>query len=138
MIRRRASGSPPPAGLSSAFDDRLRERLGLADSRRRRRATLRRWKWTGWVVVPLISAICWAVVPWTFEAGARALIGLVGYVTLLLSVANSMDRGYLAYLGLSTVPVLIDVVLLIGVVSWLMWASRSGFQPAGTDWADSP
>jgi len=126
MIRRRFGRSARgQTGLSPEFDQRLRERLVIADSRRRRRATLLRWRWTGMVLVPLACAVCWAILPLTFGEGVRALIGSVGYGTMLLAVAEQLNRQYLGYLGLSAVPVLIDALLLVGVVSWLTWASRA-------------
>ncbi|HEV3312077.1 MAG TPA: hypothetical protein VG815_16325 [Chloroflexota bacterium] len=117
--------SDEPPELSRDFERRLSGRLRLADSKRERISTVRRWRWTAFVAVPLISGVCWAALPWTFGPGVRAIIGFVGYFTLLLSVAGHIDSGYLTYLGLGLLPRFIDVLLLVGVVSWLVWASRA-------------
>jgi len=116
--------STAASGLSPDFDRRLEARLGLADAKRRRLSMVRRWRWTAFVFLPIVSAVCWAALPWTFGVGATALIGFVSYLTLILAVASRIDAGFLSYLGLEAVPVVIDVLLLMGVVSWLVWASR--------------
>lgn len=112
------------SSLPADFAVRLESRLGEADVRRSRNAAMRRWRWTAFVFLPLMSAACWAAIPWTFGIGARALIGLTSYLTLALAVADRINNGYLAYLGLGLLPAVIDILLLIGVVSWLAWASR--------------
>ena len=88
-------------------------------------ATARRWRWMALIFIPVASGICWAALPWTFGDGARALIGFVGYSTLILSVGGRFDAGFLGYLGIGFVPRVIDVFLFVGVVSWLILASRS-------------
>jgi len=123
-VNPRPSRPASDSGLSVEFDHRLLDRLELADGVRHRRAAIRRWQWLAFLSVPLIAALGWAVLPITFGDGVRAIIGLVGYITMLLAVAERFSRGYLGYLNLSPVPVLVDVLLLVGVVSWLIWAAR--------------
>lgn len=77
------------------------------------------------VLVPVAIALCWAALPWTFGIGARSLVGFIAYFSVLMGIANRADTDFLSYLGLGPVPVIVDVLLLIGVVSWLAWASRS-------------
>jgi hypothetical protein len=112
-------------GLPSDFSARLEARLRAADVERSRHATVRRWRWMGIVGLPLVGAACWAALPWTFGTGARSLIGFATYFTLMMAVAHRADSSFLAYLGIGVLPVLIDALLLIGVVSWLVWASRA-------------
>lgn len=119
------SDSRSRSTLSSGFDTRLYARLGQVEGRRRRVSLLRRMRWPALITIPILSAACWAALPWTFGIGARALIGLVGYYTLMLSIASRVDDSYLSYLHLSFLPILIDVSLLVGVVSWLVMSSRS-------------
>jgi hypothetical protein len=118
-----------PEGLSADFSRRLEERLFIADRRRQQRAVIRRWRTTAWLALPAICAVCWAVLPVTFGNGIRALIGALGFITMLLSIAQVMSREYLAYLGLGMAPLIVDVLLLVGVASWLMWAARAEGQP---------
>lgn len=121
-------------GLSAGFDRRLQERLRGADAERHRHAAISRWRWTASVLVPLLSGICWAALPWTFGGGVRALIGVASYFTLMVAVADRFNSGFLSYLGVTDLPAVIDVVLLVGVVSWLVWASRSqGERDGGTE-----
>lgn len=77
------------------------------------------------VGLPVVGAICWGVLPWTFGTGARSLIGFATYFTLMMAVAHRANSSFLSYLGIGVLPVLIDALLLVGVVSWLVWASRS-------------
>jgi hypothetical protein len=120
------------ATLSDDFDRRLKANLLAADGRQRRFSAVKRWRWTAFAVLPVISAVCWAALPWSFGIGARALIGSIGYVTLMLAVASRINSAYLGYLGISFLPVIIDVALLVGVVSWLILTSRVQYEsPAG-------
>ncbi len=129
----------------------LEARLRRADEERRRRTWLRRWRWRAFVVFPLIGAVCWAALPWTFGTGVRALVSGMAYSTLLMSVAHQTDLGFMSYLGIGFMPVLIDALLFVGVVSWLIWASRAqetgsepgdanhGVEQAGTfSWGERP
>jgi hypothetical protein len=121
---RRSDPVPSRGPLSVDFDRKLAAGLRAADGRRRRFSLVTRWRWTAFVVLPAVSAICWAALPWSFGIGARALIGAIGYLTLMVSLANRINGGFLSYLGLSFLPLLIDAALLIGVVSWLVLTSR--------------
>jgi hypothetical protein len=126
MNRRRfRPGDTSGGGLSAQFDQRLHERLAIADARRQRHAALLRLRRRAIFGVPLVCAGCWALLPFTFGNGIRALTGFLGYVTMLLAMAHGLNGEYLSYLGLSPVPVVIDLLLLIGVVSWLMSASSA-------------
>ncbi|HZT97865.1 MAG TPA: hypothetical protein VFB34_13610 [Chloroflexota bacterium] len=118
------SGDRAGGPASSDFVLRLQARLRDADEQRRRRARLRRWRWRVFAVFPVAGAVCWAVLPWTFADGVRAMIGFMTYFTLLLSVGHQADSSFMTYLGIGYVPALVDALLFIGVVSWLVWASR--------------
>ena len=120
----KAHGDREQHGLSPDFSRRIEERLTLADRSRHHRAVVRRWQGVAWLSVPVICAVCWAVLPVTFGDGVRSFIGALGYVTMLLSIAQDMSKEYLNYLGLWFTPPIVDVLLLIGVVSWLIWAAR--------------
>ncbi len=111
--------------LPADFVSRIEKQLRDVEARRARSTAVRRWRWLGFVVVPVVAAACWAALPWTFGDGMRALIGFASYFTVLLAVANRANASVLSYLGLGVVPTVVDVLLLIGVVSWLAWASRS-------------
>jgi len=113
-------------GLPNDFSTRLEVRLRLADPERARHARVRRWRWMAVVGLPVVGALCWAALPWTFGTGARSLIGFATYFTLMMAVAHRANSSFLSYLGIGPLPALIDALLLIGVVSWLVWASRSG------------
>lgn len=115
-----------PEGLPTDFSSKLEERLRRADVERRRHSRVRRWRWMAVVGLPIVGAACWAALPWTFGAGARALIGFATYFTLMMAVAHRADSSFLSYLGIGALPAIIDGLLLVGVVSWLVWASRSG------------
>ena len=97
-----------------------------------------RWRWTALVLFPLACAICWAALPFTFGDGVRALAGALGYLTMLLAVAQDISRDYLSYLGLGSAPFFVDVSLLVGVVSWLIWASHSEQRSAFDGGANTP
>jgi len=96
-----------------------------AEAKREQRRAIARHRWIALVLVPIVSAICWAALPWTFGMGARSLISFASYYAALLAVASRMDTVFLSYLGLSLLPAVIDGFLLVGVVSWLVWASRA-------------
>lgn len=124
------SSSPNSHGLPPDFATRIQERLRLADLERQRRAAAERRRHLGYVAGPFIFAACCAALPWTFLMGARALIAVVSFVTLLLAVGQRGDQVFLSYLGVSVAPAIIDALLLLGVVSWLAWASHSPARPA--------
>ena len=121
---------PEGQKLPNDFAARLESRLRVADAERSRNAKVRRWRWMAVVVLPLVGAACWAALPWTFGNGARALIGFATYFTLMMAVAHRADSSFLSYLGIGVLPVVIDLLLLVGVVSWLVWASRSAPRPS--------
>lgn len=116
---------PTRHGLSPNFDQELLARLGHVERKRQRVALVHRMRWPALITVPVFAAACWAALPWSFGIGARALIGTVGYYTLMLSIASRLSKGYLSYLGLGLLPVLIDLALMVGVVSWLVTSSRA-------------
>ena len=124
-------------GLSPEFAQRLENGLQLAEGRRRRTQTLHRWRSAALIILPIVTAACWAALPWTFAIGLRSFIGFAGYLTLMLAIAGRVDATYLAFLGLGFLPMLIDILLFVGVVSWLIWASRLLARPEASvtkDW----
>jgi hypothetical protein len=110
--------------LSPDFMVRLEQRLRLAEKRRRRQAVLERWSRPTLFALPALFAACWLTLLWTFGTGVRVLIGLTSFLTLLLTIAQHSDAAFLTYLGVTALPAIIDVLLLVGVVSWLVWAAR--------------
>lgn len=110
--------------LSDDFSQRLEAGLRRADRRRSRGMALSRWRWRALIGLPLIVAGCWTAIPWTFGIGVRALIGFASYFTVVLSIAGRGDQAFLSYLGLDALPLVVNGLLLVGVVSWLSWASR--------------
>jgi hypothetical protein len=117
-------------GLSPDFDRRLLE--GLRDARQSAAlsSVAWQWLWRALIALPFLVALCWAVLPWTSGLGIRSLIGAGSYATLVLAMGASDDHSVLGYLGLSAAPAIIDALLLIGVCSWLSWASSRDYPDA--------
>lgn len=110
--------------LSPDFAKQIESRLNQADLRRSRLYTLRRFLKVAELLLPAVLAVTVALLPWTFGEGMRALVGAAAYTTLVVSVADRASSGFLTYVGLGPLPVIVDILLLVGVVSWLSWAAR--------------
>jgi hypothetical protein len=114
----------PSRQAGSNISRRVLARLDQADVQRARHDSTRRWSIRAVVIAAPILAACVFVLPWTFGGGVCTLISAAGDFTDILAVANRVNGGFLGYLGLAVLPVIVDVMLLVGIASWLAWVSR--------------
>jgi hypothetical protein len=105
--------------LPADFGDRLERALESADRRRRTRAWSKRvLSLLPWVLL-IGPIVAWRLLETTPD-GVHVTIAALAWVTFLLDVGVHLDNSILSYLGLTELPTIVGLVILVALTCWLL------------------
>src|SRR3954447_12609382 len=105
--------------LRADFVDRLESSLAGADRERRKRTWYRRVGQVLPILLLIGPILGWRLTLATPD-GVHVGISALAWVTFLLDIGVHADTTILAYLGLSQLPTLVGVLLLVVLTGWLL------------------